>query len=54
MAREEVFKEGERERGKQVRKCMFVRERKKREKKECVRERERERDRESLRDRKRE
>ena len=47
MAREEVFKEGERERGKQVRKCMFVRERKKREKERvCERERERKRQRE--------
>jgi len=47
LAREEVFKEGERERGKQVRKCMFVRERKKREKERvCERERERKRQRE--------
>jgi len=43
LAREEVFKEGERERGKQGRKCMFVRERKKREKERvCEREREKE------------
>jgi hypothetical protein len=47
LAREEVFKEGERERGKQVRKCMFVRERNKREKERvCERERERKRQRE--------
>jgi len=47
LAREEVFKEGEREKGKQVRKCMFVRERKKREKERvCERERERKRQRE--------